>query len=163
MDVMKTSRLGNFAIPATIAAAVLLAPFPAALAQSSGTTAQYQPWSGAAAQQLKNLIADLKAKIAAAEQSQAASPDFLADLKALVAKYEALQSAGAGPTAGSQVFADDFADGNYTSNPTWKVSAGSWAVDMTGTHHGLVSKIRPQANNLNNLNNVLGALLQQQS
>src|SRR5581483_7156101 len=130
------------AIPATIAAAVLLAPFPAALAQSSGTTAQYQPWSGAAAQQLKNLIADLKAQIA---------------------KYEALQSAGAGPTAGSQVFADDFADGNYTSNPTWKVSAGSWAVDMTGTHHGLVSKIRPQANNLNNLNNVLGALLQQQS
>lgn len=139
-----------------------------AFAQDSTQTQQYQPWTGAAAQQMKNLIAELKAKIAAAESSQAASPDFLADLKSLTAKYEALQASGAnpagptGPAAGTQVFADDFSDGDYTSNPTWKVSAGNWTVDRSGTYHGLVSKIRPQQSN-NNLNSVLGALLQQPS
>src|SRR4051794_27645475 len=108
-------------------------------------TQQYQPWAGASGQQLKSLITDLKAKIAAAEQSQAASPDFLDDLKALVTKYETLQTSGQTITATpTQIFADTFADGNFTANPTWKVSAGTWTVDTGGTNHGLVSKIRPQ-------------------
>jgi len=132
---------------------------PAVQAQSTGTTQQYQPWQGAAGQQLKSLIADLKAKIAAAEQSQAASPDFLEDLKALAAKYEALQTGqptAGGMAPGTQIFADTFSDGDYTSNPTWKVSAGTWVVDPNGNNRGLSSKIRPQKLNINN---VLGALL----
>jgi hypothetical protein len=153
---------------ATALAAVAPVGLHPAFSQDSTQTQQYQPWTGAAAQQMKNLIAELKAKIAAAESSQAASPDFLADLKGLAAKYEALQAAGGnptgptGPAAGTQVFADDFSDGDYTSNPAWKVSAGSWTVDRGGTYHGLVSKIRPQQSS-NNLNSVLGALLQQPS
>jgi hypothetical protein len=142
------------------------ATVPATVADTTTTTPQYSQWSGAKDQQMKALIADLKAKIAAAEQSQAASPDFLADLKALQAKFEALQTsmttgaaAATGPASGTELFKDDFADGNYTGNPAWKVSAGTWTVDSSGSNHGLTSKIRPQKLNLNN---VLGALLNQQ-
>jgi hypothetical protein len=163
---MKTSqkhKTRQLLAAGTIALAALLAA-PAVQAQSTGTT-QYTPWAGAAGQQMKSLIADLKAKIAAAEQSQAASPDFLADLKALAAKYEAMQTSGqqtggTGMAPGTQILLDTFSDGNYTANPTWKVSAGTWQVDLGGNNRGLVSKVRPQKLNINN---VLGALLNPQT
>jgi hypothetical protein len=150
------------------ASAISLAAFvaaPAVYAEDPPATQTYKPWAGATGQQLKSLITDLKAKIAAAEKDQAASPDFLDDLKALVAKYEALQTSGQGQTAGGMapgtpVFSDTFADGNYTANPAWKVSAGTWTVDPNGTNRGLNSKVRPQKLNINN---VLGALLNSQS
>lgn len=155
-------RLRRALVASVIGLSALLAA-PAVEADSTGTTQTYQPWQGAAGQQLKSLIADLKAKIAAAEQSQAASPDFLADLKALAAKYEALQTSGAGQAPagsgmapGTAIFSDNFSDGDYTSNPTWKVSAGTWSIDPSGNNRGLNSKVRPQKLNINN---VLGALL----
>ncbi len=172
MGVIKTSRKRNFRVSlraALLAGSALIAvaaAVPAAVADSTTTTPQYSQWSGAKDQQLKALIADLKAKIAAAEQSQAASPDFLADLKALSAKFDALQAAStstttpAGPASGTQLFADDFSDGNYTGSPAWKVSAGTWSVDTSGSNHGLTSKIKTTQKL--NLNNVLGALLNQQ-
>ena len=144
-------------------AAFVAAPVVQAEDSTTTTTPTYKPWAGATGQQLKGLITELKAKIAAAEKSEAASPDFLDDLKALVAKYEALQTSGAtagGIAAGTQVFTDTFSDGNYTTNPTWKVSAGTWTVDPSGTNRGLNSKVRPQKLNINN---VLGALLNSQS
>jgi len=173
MGVIKTSRNRNFRASwraTLLAGSALLAlnlAIPAAVSDSATTTPQYSPWSGAKDQQLKALIADLKAKIAAAEQSQAASPDFLSDLKALSAKFDALQAAGTstpastGPASGTQLFADDFSDGNYTTDPTWKVSAGTWNVDPNGSNHGLTSKIKTTQKV--NLQNVLGAILSQQS
>jgi hypothetical protein len=163
---MKTSQ--NHKLQQFLAAGVIgLAAFvsvPAVQAEDATPTTQtYKPWAGATGQQLKSLITDLKTKIAAAEKSEAASPDFLADLKALVAKYEALQTSGqgqgSGMAPGTQVFTDTFADGNYTASPTWKVSAGVWTVDPSGTNKGLNSKVRPQKLNINN---VLGALLNSQ-
>jgi hypothetical protein len=164
---MKTSQIskGRQLLAAGAIALVAFAAAPMVQADTA-TTQQYQPWAGATGQQLKSLIAELKAKITAAEQSQAASPDFLADLKALAAKYEALQTSGAatgtgsGMAPGTQIFQDTFADGNYTSSPAWKVSAGTWTVDSNGTNRGLNSKVRAQKLNINN---VLGALLNSQS
>jgi hypothetical protein len=159
---MKTSQNCKLIAAAAIGLALFLAA-PGVQAQSTGTT-QYTPWAGAAGQQMKSLIADLKAKIAAAEQSQAASPDFLADLKALAAKYEAMQTsgqtAGSGVAPGTQLLLDTFSDGNYTAGPAWKVSAGTWQVDLGGNNRGLLSKVRPQKLNLNN---VLGSLLNPQA
>jgi len=170
MGVIKTSRVRNIRTSlraALLAGSALLAlnvAIPAAESDSTTTTPQYSQWSGAKDQQLKTLIADLKAKIAAAEQSQAASPDFLADLKALSAKFDALQAVSVptatGPVSGTQVFADNFSDGDYANNPTWKVSAGTWTVDTKGSNHGLTSKIG--ATQKLNLNNVLGSILNQQ-
>ena len=166
MKTSQNSKARQFIVAGAISLAALCAAVPLAGADTGTATPQYQPWAGATGQQLKNLIADLKAKIAAAEESQAASPDFLADLKALAAKYEALQTSGQGQVPaggmapGSLVFTDTFADGNYTANPTWKVSAGVWTVDPSGNNRGLNSKVRPQKLNINN---VLGALLNSQS
>jgi hypothetical protein len=166
---MKTSQncKARWLLAAGALTLAALTAAPPVVADTTSTTQQYQPWAGATGQQLKSLIAELKTKIAAAEQSQAASPDFLADLKALAAKYEALQTSGQGQATsgtgmapGTQVFTDTFADGNYTASPVWKVSAGTWTVDPSGTNHGLNSKVRPQKLNINN---VLGALLNSQS
>ncbi len=160
---MKTSQNHKFRLllAASVVSLMALTTTPAVLAEdAAGTTTQtYKPWAGAAGQQMKSMIAELKTKIAAAEQSQAASPDFLEDLKATVAKYEAMQNSGGGAAPATKIFTDDFSDGDYTSNPTWKVSAGTWAIDQGGTNKGLVSKVRPQKVNLNN---VLGALLSNQ-
>jgi hypothetical protein len=161
---MKTSqkrKAHQWIAAGTLGLSALLA-MPAAEADTATTTQQYQPWQGATGQQMKNMITELKAKIAAAEQSQAASPDFLDDLKATVSKYEALQISGGGTSttpAGTKIFSDNFSDGDYTSNPAWKVTAGTWTIDTGGVNIGLVSKVRPQKLNINN---VLGALLNNQ-
>src|SRR5690349_20734374 len=106
---------------------------------------------------MKSVTTDLKAKTAVGEKSDAASLVCLDDLKATVSKYEAMQNSGttSGTAAGTQIFNDNFSDMNYTANPAWKVSAGTWGVDQGGLNYGLVSKVRPQKVNLNN---VLAAL-----
>jgi hypothetical protein len=161
---MKTSQncKARLLLAAGVISLAALVTAPVVHAEDTGTTTQtYKPWAGATGQQLKSLITELKTKIAAAEKSEAASPDFLDDLKALVAKYEALQTSGqTTPAAITQIFSDTFSDHEYTSNPTWKVSAGTWGVDLGGVNYGLVSKVRPQKMNINN---VLGALLNSQS
>jgi len=139
------------ALSGFIALAGLLAPAPA-LAQS--TTTQYQPWTGAQqGQATQKLVTDLKAIIAQGEKDQAASPDFLADLKKVIAAYEA-----ASTPSQAKPFLDDFSDGEYASNPAWKVSAGSWSVDRGGSNIGLVSKMRRQES----LDTLLGGLLNPQ-
>jgi len=158
---MKTSHnKTRLLLAASVISLAALVAAPAVHAQDSATTTQqYKPWSGAAGQQMKSMITELKAKIAAAEKSEAASPDFLDDLKATVSKYEAMQNSGGGAAPGTKIFSDNFNDHEYTSNPAWKVSAGTWGVDQGGVNYGLVSKVRPQKLNINN---VLGALLNNQ-
>ena len=94
---------------------------------------QYQPWTppgtgvgditgGAVEDRSVEAVLDALADlIAAGRRDRAASPDFLADLDALVARYT---------NPWPRVIATDgFADGNYTSNPSWQVIRGRWIVD----------------------------------
>ena len=146
----------------TLAAALGLMPgglisggalLPTAQAQNT-TTTTYQPWTGTQqGKATQKLLVDLKAKVAQAETDQAASPDFIADLKKLISDYEAAIT-----VSQAQPFLDNFSDGEFASNPAWKVTAGSWQVDKSGNNKGLVSKIRQQAN----LNTLLGGLLNPQ-
>ena len=111
-----------------------------ALAENAVPT--YQPWTGTQqGKATQKLLTDLKAKVAQAEKDQAASPDFLEDLKKLIADYEA-----ATMVSQAQPFLDNFSDNEFATNPTWKVTAGTWQVDKSGSNRGLVSKIRQQAN-----------------
>jgi hypothetical protein len=141
-------------IAAIALAALLLSPAIGfeAIAQSS---TQYQSWPGAQQQSktLQKLLKDLTAMIQQAERDEAASPDFLADLKAFAQRLQAVSMPPqeAAPPLGLR---DNFSDGNYTQNPIWKVSAGTWSVDTGGSNVGLVSKIRQQP-----LNILLGGLL----
>jgi hypothetical protein len=60
---------------------------------------------------------------------------------------------------------DTFADGNYTANPVWKVSAGTWRVDTSGAKQGLSSQIGTSSSKVTTddlLKAILGAQQQQQ-
>ena len=162
---MKRSRLGK-PLGKTSLAAILVglglagAAGGVALAQES----TYQPWAGAqattgqqtSAQQLKKLTTDLNTLIKKAETANAADPNFITDLKKLVAQYD---GSAAGFAPGTVFFSDNFADGNYTANPTWKVSAGTWSVDTGGKNIGLVSKIGQKTSNKVSGNDMLKAIL----
>jgi hypothetical protein len=133
-----------------------LLPAIPAKADSTPTTT-YQPWAGTTqGKATQKLLTDLKAKVAQAEKDQAASPDFLDDLKKLISDYETASIVT--PASQAQPFMDTFSDGDYAANPAWKVTAGSWQVDKSGSNIGLVSKIRQQPN----LNALLGNLLNPQ-
>ncbi len=131
-----------------------LAAFASALtwALSAPVSAQqYQPWQGTTAEQLPAILKELTALVQQAERDRAASPDFVDDLYDLIDKYEAVAAANLPPAK----FFDNFSDGNFTASPAWKVSAGQWSVDRSGSNIGLVSKIRQGGN----LGNLLGVLL----
>jgi len=134
--------------------------FLAGISAINSTQAQtYQPWPGNQSNaQLNQMIKDLRQLVRRAEADRAADPTFLRDLKKLADKYQSGQNNAEQPspeTTTERVFFDDFGDGEFNANPTWKVSAGSWAIDRSGQNIGLVSKVgRPLS-----ANNILGALL----
>jgi hypothetical protein len=135
----------------------------AALAQDS----TYQPWGGSAQvqanqtsdQKLQKLVTDLNTLIKKAETADAADPNFLADLKKLAAQYPVAGGGSSLGGAGTVFLYDNFSDGNYTTNPVWKVSAGSWKVDTKGSTQGLSSTIGASSSNKISGNDVLKAIL----
>jgi len=162
---MKRSRLGRTSLAALLIGLGTLGMgiwgMDAAPADST-----YQPWSGSttaqsnltAEQKLQKFAADLNALIKKAETANAADPNFLADLKKLSAQYP-VTAAVAAIAPGTVFLSDNFADGDYTNNPTWKVSAGTWKVDTKGTTAGLSSKIGAAPNSKVTGNDVLQAIL----
>lgn len=155
-----------------LAAALLLAGAAPVLAQSTTETQpRYAPWD-ATQQNAQNMLKELKALIDEAERSRAANPVFLQDLRDLAAKYEATLAASTTPAPAPaasfvRLLSDNFSDGNYTANPAWKVSAGQYRVESSGTYVGLRSTIAApaataSANNGNLAAAILGAILQPQ-
>ncbi len=160
-NVMKRSNLGRASLAAMLIGLGAWGVGATALAEES----TYQPWAGATQsqanqtsdQKLNSLVTDLNALIKKAETANAADPNFIADLKKLAAKYPVT---GAKPSTAGQVFLyDNFSDGNYTANPVWKVSAGSWKVDTKGATVGLNSTIGQSTSNKVTGNDVLKAIL----
>jgi hypothetical protein len=164
---MKRSRLGVSALAALgLAAGLASAAWQPAAAEES----TYQPWGGSTQaqgnqtgdQKLQKLVTDLNALIKKAETANAADPNFLADLKKLAAQYPVAAAAAALGGPGVVFLFDDFKDGNYTANPAWKVSAGTWKVDTKGSTIGLSSTIGQAPNKKITGNDVLNAILGQQ-
>lgn len=79
---------------------------------------------------LENMINDLERIIDEGTKSRAAHPGFLQDLNMIIEQYRTPQK--------KIYFADDFADNNYSENPAWQVSKGSFTIDSFG---GLYSSI----------------------
>ena len=153
---------------AALAVAASLGAGGLALAQSTGTEApRYAPWDSG--QNLQSLLDELDALIDEAEKARAANPVFLKDLRDLAAKYQAAAAAPATPPAAAPVvrlLSDDFADGNYTAAPAWKVSAGEYRIETSGTYTGLRSTVAAQpatAASGNLAAAILGAILQPQT
>ncbi|MBT3330547.1 MAG: hypothetical protein HN394_03500 [Rhodospirillaceae bacterium] len=70
------------------------------------------------------LLKELRALIRDAEKARAADPRFLRDLRALVRRH-------GNPWPVALIF-DDFADGDFTANPVWKVATGHFRVRRDG-------------------------------
>lgn len=98
---------------------------------------RYTEWTGAqpATGDIQGFLQQLNAMIDEAAAAKAADPLFIQDLRALVASYQ--------NPINAVLFSDNFADGNYTQNPVWTVSAGQWSVDRKGANTGLTSTIIP--------------------
>jgi hypothetical protein len=140
-----------------------------ARADDTTATPRYSEWQGGASNpQLQAFVAKLKAMVDDAGKAKAADPVFLQDLRDLIASASASTPAARAPATQptARLFYDDFRDGNYTASPVWKVTAGSWSVDIFGNNTGLQSTIIPAGQSSTQkikLNDVLGALLQPQS
>jgi hypothetical protein len=159
---MKKSNLSRISLAALL---IGLGTWSAVPSTSVLAESTYQPWGGAnqtqasqqtATQQLQKLVADLKTVTKKAETSNAADPNFLADLNKLVAQYDQVAALS---TAGTVFLWDKFSDGNYTADPAWKVSAGTWRVDTKGKTIGLTSSIGQATSNKVTGNDVLRAIL----
>lgn len=138
-----------------LSGAFLSMPLAIPLAQADGAAvATYQPWTGTQqGKTTKAFLHDLKAKVAQAEKDDAASQDFIDDLNLLITNYEA-----AAIVSQAQPFFENFSDGDFTANPTWKVTTGVWRLDIKGKNIGLLSTVRQQSG----LNTLLGGLLNAQ-
>lgn len=119
---------------ATTAVCAVFATSFGAFAQSNGGS--YGAWTdpnqaqSSANSDVKSLLAELKKLIAKAQQDRAANPLFLRDLNDLAARYE--------HSGSTQVFFDDFKDGDYTRTPAWSVSSGEYWVEQG---YGLRNKV----------------------
>jgi hypothetical protein len=164
---MKRSKLGRTSLAAMLIGLGATGLGVAGAAGIALADSTYQPWAGStqattsltADQKLQKLVTDLNALVKKAETAGAADPNFLADLKKLSAQYPMTATPAALGGPGTVFLYDNFSDGDYTTNPTWKVSAGSWKVDTKGSTQGLSSTIGASSSNKISGNDVLKAIL----
>ena len=79
---------------------------------------------------LENMINDLDQIIGEGTKSRAAHPGFLQEINRVIDQYRSPEKL--------IFFADDFADNNFSENPTWTVKNGTFSIDSYG---GLYSSI----------------------
>ena len=100
----------------------------AALAQGPG----YGTWSPPEQKdRTQEMVDELRQLIDRADRFRAADPTFLRDLRDLARHYDRPWRV--------RLLADDFADGDFTSNPAWTVSSGAFWIDWGS---GLRSRVQ---------------------
>ena len=86
---------------------------------------------------LENMINDLDTVIKEGTKSRAAHPGFLQDLNRIIDQYRIPKKL--------IFFADDFADNNFSENPTWTVKKGTFSIDSYGSLYSSIAIRRPVA------------------
>ncbi|WP_460019403.1 hypothetical protein [Magnetospira thiophila] len=125
------NRIRTSVLTALVVAGVWAAP--PALAQSSRYQSWQDPSAGGSSATLQDFVARLRQLVDEAEKAKAADPQFLYDLRALADSQDR-------PTT-RLLIDDSFADGDFTQNPTWVVTAGRYWVE---SGYGLRSSVLAQ-------------------
>ena len=86
---------------------------------------------------LENMINDLDTVIKEGTKSRAAHPGFLQDLNRIIDQYRIPKKL--------IFFADDFANNNFSENPTWTVKKGTFSIDSYGSLYSSIAIRRPVA------------------
>ena len=97
---------------------------------------KYEQWQSSD-NHLENMINDLDKIIEEGTSSRAAHPGFLQDLNRIIDQYRIPKKL--------IFFADDFADNNFTENPTWTVKKGTFSIDSYGSLYSSIAVRRPVA------------------
>jgi hypothetical protein len=87
--------------------------------------------------QLKNMINDLDEVIKEGTRSRAAHPGFLHDLNRIIDQYRM--------PVRTILFADDFADNDFTENPSWTVRNGAFSIDSFVALYSSIPARKPPA------------------
>ena len=105
-------------------------------------------------QALKELLTELEEKIQDADERMVAHPKFLDELRALIDKFRGKLR---------QVFLkEDFADGDYRTNPTWIVDSGRFQMTPSQRLYSRVPVDRPTTTTTSReKSDVVGVLLQE--
>jgi hypothetical protein len=85
--------------------------------------------------QIEKMINELDLIIEEGINARAAHPDFLKDLQKTIDQYRT-------PTK-IVYFSDNFADSDFSSNPTWTVNQGEYSIDRHGSLYSSVAIRRP--------------------
>ena len=86
---------------------------------------------------LENMINELDIIIEEASRSRAAHPGFLQDINRIIDQYRIPKKL--------IFFADDFADNNFSENPTWTVEKGTFSIDSYGSIRSSIANNEPVA------------------
>jgi len=123
------------------------------LLSSPFSVAQTSPGDDPNRRNLKSLLEELQQAIEEADKRMVAHPRFLEELQALVDRYQAKLR--------EVYFYEDFADGDYTQNPTWTVRAGEFRVVPAGRLWSRVWVEQPPAASASDEEEPLGLLLKE--
>ena len=97
---------------------------------------KYDSWQ-APENRLESLITELDQIIGEGTKARAAHPGFLQDINAIIDRYRTPKKIF--------FFTDDFSDYNFTENPPWTVSQGSFSIDAGGGLYSSVDIKKPPA------------------
>jgi hypothetical protein len=86
---------------------------------------------------LENMINDLDTVIKEGTKSRAAHPGFLQDINRIIDQYRIPKKL--------IFFTDDFANNNFSENPTWNVKKGTFSIDSYGSLYSSIAIRRPVA------------------
>ena len=104
---------------------------PIVIAEETGKYGQWQTTDD----RLDKMIKDLEQIIEEGSNSRAAHPEFLKDLQRTIDQYRTPRKI--------VFFSDDFADYDFTNNPSWSVSSGEYIVDRYGSLYSSIAIRRP--------------------
>lgn len=110
--------------------------FHTALSVQAEEGSKYGQWQSSD-DRLGEMINDLDKIIEDATISRAAHPGFLQDLNRTINQYRLPKKL--------LFFADDFADNNFTENPTWIVKKGTFSIDSFGSLYSSIAIRKPVA------------------